>query len=194
MALLEDALNRIRKLPGPAQARFVWIRQTLALVYDRAGQLAKSEPLYREFVEEAYRHVGADHRQTAPSLAMLGANLLDQKKYAAAERVLRQCLAIRVRTEPEAWTTFNARSLLGAALLGRQRYAQAEPLLLAGYEGMKQRSATAPEPWRSLRLSQALERLVRLYDAQSNKDEAAKWRKQLEALEASRRTQPPGQK
>jgi len=29
--------------------------------------------------------------------------------------------------------------MLGGSLLGQKRYAEAEPLLLSGYEGMKQR-------------------------------------------------------
>ena len=41
------------------------------------------------------------------------------------------------RRQPDAWTTFNAKSLLGEALAGQTKYADAEPLLLAGYEGLK---------------------------------------------------------
>ena len=33
---------------------------------------------------------------------------------------------------------------MGATLLGQKKYAEAEPLLLAGYEGMKQREAKIP--------------------------------------------------
>ena len=38
----------------------------------------------------------------------------------------------------------NTKSMLGGALLGQKKYAEAEPLLLAGYEGTKQREATIP--------------------------------------------------
>jgi hypothetical protein len=81
---------------------------------------------------------------------------------------------------PVAWTTFNTRSLLGAAPLGQKKYADAEPQFLAGYEGMKQREKTIPEQGKA-RLTEAIERLVQLYDATDKKDEAAKWRKELEA-------------
>jgi eukaryotic-like serine/threonine-protein kinase len=57
---------------------------------------------------------------------------------------VRECLAIREKKEPDAWTTFNGRSQLGGALLGHKRYADAEPLLLKGYEGMKQREDKIP--------------------------------------------------
>ena len=59
--------------------------------------------------------------------------------------MIRASLAVRERKEPEAWSTFNTRSLLGGVLLGQERYADAEPSLLAGYRGMKERAAKQPE-------------------------------------------------
>jgi TolA-binding protein len=82
--------------------------------------------------------------------------------------------------EPDGWTTFSIRSLLGESLLGQKKYADAEPLLLAGYNEMKKREDKIPPKGR-VRLTEALERLVLLYDATDKKDEAAKWRKELEA-------------
>jgi hypothetical protein len=63
--------------------------------------------------------------------------------------------------------------------LGQKKYADAKPLLLAGYEGMKQREKTIPPPAK-IHIPEAIERLVQLYDATDKKDEAAKWRKTLE--------------
>ncbi len=40
-------------------------------------------------------------------------------------------LAIREKTQPEDWSTFNTRSTLGGSLLGQKRYAAAEQLLPA---------------------------------------------------------------
>ena len=54
--------------------------------------------------------------------------------------------------------------LLGEALLEQKKYAEAEPLLLSGYEGMKQREDAIP-PQDKPRLTRALERLVKLYEA-----------------------------
>jgi tetratricopeptide (TPR) repeat protein len=95
--------------------------------------------------------------------------------------LLRNCLKIRERTMPDSWLTFRAKSLLGGALVGLKDYAAAEPLLLSGYEGMKQREAQIP-PQGNDRLIEAVERLAQLYDATNNKEEAMKWRKELEAL------------
>ena len=59
-------------------------------------------------------------------------------------------------------------------MLGQKKYAEAEPLLIAGCEGMLKRKAKIPPPAKP-RLTEALERLVELYEATSKPDEAAKW-------------------
>jgi hypothetical protein len=95
-------------------------------------------------------------------------------------------MAIREEKEPESFMTFNAKSMLGEALLGQKRYADAEPLLVRGYEGMKQREAKLPAigiAEGKVRLNEALDRLVQLYDAMDRPEDAAKWRKELEAQE-----------
>jgi eukaryotic-like serine/threonine-protein kinase len=66
-----------------------------------------------------------------------------------------------------------------------EEYADAEPLLLAGYEGLKQREQTVPEQGK-IRLPEAVERLVQLYEATGKKDEAAKWRMELDEIKTSR--------
>ena len=86
---------------------------------------------------------------------------------------------------PELWTTFNTQSLLGGALLGQKKYADAEPLLLQGYEGMKQREAKIPVNSK-VRLTEALDRLVQLYDATGRPDQAEAYRRRLEG--ATKRT------
>jgi hypothetical protein len=54
--------------------------------------------------------------------------------------------------------------------------------LLSGYEGMKQREGTIPSQDK-LRLTSALRGLVKLYEDWGKKDEATKWRKELEAMQ-----------
>jgi hypothetical protein len=75
-------------------------------------------------------------------------------------------------------------SALGACLLGQKKYAEAEPLLLKGYEGLRQHEERIPASFRRTRLTEALGRLVQLYDEWAKPDEAAKWRKELEAAKA----------
>ena len=108
----------------------------------------------------------------------LGRCFIRTGQSAKAQSLLRECLAIAEKKQPDAWTTFDAKSMLGAALLGQKDYAGAEPLLLAGYQGMKQREAKIPVA-RELHLVQALERLVQLYEAMGNKDKAREWQNKL---------------
>jgi tetratricopeptide (TPR) repeat protein len=79
-----------------------------------------------------------------PLLAQRTMVLLAQGKFAEAEPRARACLALREVEIQDAWQTFNARSMLGGSLLGQKHYADAEPLLLSGYEGMKQREGKIP--------------------------------------------------
>jgi hypothetical protein len=75
--------------------------------------------------------------------------------------------------------------MLGEALLGQKKTAEVEPFLKEGYQGLKMRQAKIPEPVRKVRLTEALDRLVQLYEATDSKDEAAKWRKELEAVKSA---------
>ena len=131
---------------------------------------------------------GKAHPKYASLLSDLGLNLLRQKKWSEAEPLLRECLAIGEKKEPNAWTTFNTMSQVGTALLGQQKYNEAAPFLLQGYQGLKQREKEIP-PQGKLRLVEALERLMQLYEAMGKKDEAAKWRKELDQMRSS---SPPG--
>ena len=56
-----------------------------------------------------------------------------------------------------------SQSRLGGALLAQKQYVDAEPQLLKGYEGMHEREAKIPTSGKP-RLTEALERLVQLYD------------------------------
>ena len=127
---------------------------------------------------------GAESAAYADALAEFGLLRLAQTKWADAETVLRECQVLHERINPEAWTTFNTRSMLGDALLGQKKYADAEPLLVSGYTGMKARIDTIPPELRTIRLIQALERLVLLCEATGKKDEALRWRKEIEAVKA----------
>ncbi len=128
--------------------------------------------------------LGDDHPQLAFFAGQWSAHaliLLTEKQPAAAEPLLRQCLDIRRKSQPDAWTTYNTQSRLGGALFGQKKYTEAEPLLLKGYQGMKERQDKIQAP-NKIRLTEALERLVQLYEATGKKDEAAKWRKELDEI------------
>jgi hypothetical protein len=144
-------------------------------------------PLYEGEMRRVIAELGPDDPEAGRLQAVLGGHLLDQEKYADAEPILRACLAGRAKTAPDSWLFFNAKSLLGGSLLGQKKYAEAEPLIVEGYEGMRRRAGAIPEPARA-RLTEALERVVQLYDAWGKKDQAGRWRKKLEE---ARKPGPP---
>jgi hypothetical protein len=175
LPLLEGAVDWAYKRPGGFPAEFAWVPRTLVETYNRAHLFAKAEPLYRQSLANATKQFGADDLRTAVAGSQLAWNLLQQRKWVEAEPVLRDCLAVRQRKQPDAWSTFHSQSLLGGALLGQQKYADAEPLLRQGYEGMKKREAQIPSTVRP-RLAEAADRLVQLSEATGNAELAAAWR------------------
>jgi serine/threonine protein kinase/Tfp pilus assembly protein PilF len=180
IGLLEEAREAARKDP-----QFAWVVNALLDAYARAGENAKLANLLQEELPAARKALPADSPQLAGQLAQLGMALLQSGAYDDADALIRECLAIRETKESDAWTTFNTQSMLGGVLLGQKKYAEAEPLLLNGYEGMQQREKTIP-PEGKIRLVEALERLVQLYEATERADESAKWRKELEGFNAPR--------
>jgi serine/threonine protein kinase len=146
-------------------------RNKLAVAYRLANRAAEAGQLFNQNVKSpAY----------ASALAARGAVLLSEKKPSEAELKLRAALSIRQKIQPDDWTTFEAKSLLGEALLEQKKYIDAEPLLLSGYQGLKEREAKIPSP-EKVHLKEALKRLVRLYETWDKPDKAAQWRKELEA-------------
>ncbi len=150
----------------------------LALLLERTGRPVEAERFYRELLDRQGASLPADSPARAGILAMVGTNLLNQRKWSEAEAVLRECLAIRQKAQPDDWSTFNTRSQLGGALLSEGRFAEAEPLVVAGYEGLKTRAARIPDAgWP--RLVEASRRVVELYEAWGRSADADTWRQRL---------------
>jgi serine/threonine protein kinase/tetratricopeptide (TPR) repeat protein len=143
----------------------------------------------------------------ADSLSSLGLLHLQQGKYAQAESIVLECLAIREKAlQPDSkgyWTLANARSLLGGALAGQgaaliesdapaaiARFSEAEALLVESGTWLIQNQNRINPEFRRVRSREALERIVTLYEAwdtaapESGKaEQAALWRAELEKLD-----------
>jgi serine/threonine protein kinase len=181
VGLFDEWLPRaIAKLP-PGQPSVQFGRSAAIETYERAGSFDRLIPLHKATVEDARRAVPVNAARLGAALASLGSTLLKAEQPADAENPLREALALREAADPDAWTTFNTKSLLGVSLLGQKEFASAEPLLRAGYEAMKQRESQIPPQIRQARLNEALKRLVQLYDASGKTAEATEWRKKLES-------------
>jgi TolA-binding protein len=141
----------------------------------RAQRWTEAAALYARQVERLRRKLPADHPDLADALYGVGVCRLKAGDPTAAEAPLRECSRIDEQRLPDHWQRFNGIAYLGESLHGQKKYAEAEPLLLAGYEGMKQREAKIPAE-RKVRLTESLERLVQLYEATGDKTKAELWR------------------
>ena len=188
-ALFRQALEGYRKAQGSDGELTLDLTLDLANVLDQTGRGVEAGPLFRAGLEAARKRFGADDPRTAGILAVRGLSLVRQGKWAEAEAILRECLAIREKVQPDEWTTFNTRSLLGGSLLGRKEYAEAEPLIVSGYEGMKAREEKIPLTGKK-RLTEAADRVVKLYEEWGKPDKVAEWRAKLAKPSAAGGKQP----
>jgi tetratricopeptide (TPR) repeat protein/thiol-disulfide isomerase/thioredoxin len=176
--LFRQVFEGYRKAQGPDGDMTLDLTLDLASLLYRSGRGAEAKPLFRAALEQIRQRFGPADPRTASILARLGLSLIQRRIWAEAEPVLRECLAIREKSQPDEWSTFNTRSLLGSSLLGQKKFAEAEPLIVSGYEGMKAREAKIPPPGMP-RFTEAAERVVRLYEEWGKKDKAAEWRTRL---------------
>jgi serine/threonine protein kinase/tetratricopeptide (TPR) repeat protein len=182
--LLEQAHRQTGK-----QALLRWVGRRLATVYISAGRTAEGALLVKENIEAARKWYSVDSPPLATALDESGSAFLELQAWSDAEAVLRESLAIWVRKQPDAWTTFNTRAMLGRALLGQKKYVAAEPLLVQGYQGMTLRADMIP-PIHEVRLTEALEGLVQLYAATGREEKAEEGRKKLDAVKAAKEEAP----
>jgi tetratricopeptide (TPR) repeat protein/tRNA A-37 threonylcarbamoyl transferase component Bud32 len=176
--LLEATLKLKEAKLGPGHDVTLDSRLGLAAAYEVLGRSREAEALYRGTLLRRRKVVKPDSSLLANDLALLGRHLTKQSRWSEAERLMREAVAIRANATPDAWERYDAMSLLGGSLSGQGRYADAEPLIVAGYQGMKAREARI-FPLDRPRLLEAAERLVRLYEACNRRDEAALWKAKL---------------
>jgi len=146
--------------------------QTLSEYYREAGDLGALEEWYRDKLARARASTPPGSLAVAVSLDMLGQFLLEQKRYAEAEPVLREVLDIaRAALPKHHWRISQAESTVSVALAGQGRFEEAEPLIVAAYNHMKHNPQVPADDVR-----RALENVVFLYTAWQKPDEAAKYR------------------
>jgi serine/threonine protein kinase len=182
IALLEEATDKLAVSCGPDHIDTRYSRANLAAVYESAGRLDDANRVRREII----RRVGKEDvyllGYSANVRMLLGQNLLQLKRPAEAEPVLRESLAILEKMKDNGPRKSHAQSLLGEALLDQQQPVAAEPPLLQGYQGLKRREATLPENERRW-LADAGERVVRFYETTNQPEKARAWRDKLKAKE-----------
>ncbi len=169
LSLLEEVYQAPSKSPALQDFSSRQLLQTLILTY---------RPELRQRIDDMFAEIRSELPRNSPQLAALlslyGASLLEAKEFAKAEPILREAFAVREKTQPDDWSTFNTESLLGGVLLGRENYEEAESLLLEGYEGLRVRKKAIP-PLASHRTLEALDRLINLYTVTNKPEQLQKW-------------------
>jgi hypothetical protein len=183
----KQAFEGRRELLGERNP-FTFITQaTLIQIYLAQGRRDEAAPLVRNLLANARRHQEKMPGFALASIGGVGFTLLRERDFARAESFLRVYLDLAAKQPSDGGFRFPAESALGACLLGQKKYAEAEPFLLSGYNGLLKYEDKSPaasrRQWASGKneLTEALERLVQLYDAWNRPEKAAKWRKKLKA-------------
>jgi tetratricopeptide (TPR) repeat protein len=184
---LEEVLRLRKSKLGPEHGQTLQSMWGLASVYELADRLDDAGPLSEKALKLYEAKFGPNHPETVHMREVrdlaLGRLLLQQKNYAEAEPLLAQDLD-RNRKESNDWGRFEGESRLGASLLGQKQFDKAAPLLTRGYDGMKTYDAKYPArpwevAWRLKHLTEAGERVVRLYAEWGKPEKAAEWRAKL---------------
>jgi eukaryotic-like serine/threonine-protein kinase len=164
----------------------------LASILRQQGKQAEWETLSRETVERRRKLLGDKHPRLASSLAGLADALLIGERFTEAESAARECLAISEKRSPDDWEVSYARSLLGACLLAQKKHTDAEPLLEAGYQGLKQRYDEVSRLNKSSDLKLALNRLIQLCEETDQAAKAAQWKQELADFQKREAGSAPG--
>jgi len=172
--LQREALAIYRKRLGDMHPDVAMSLNNLAGVLRDQGKLSEAEALFREALQIRRAKLGNEHPTLAVSLYNLARALQSEGKFSEAEPLFREALAIRERKLPTHWLRAETAGSLGEVLAQQKKFDDAEPLLLAGYDGIKDNRAAPAEPRR-----QAIQRLANLYQAWGKPEQAALWRTRL---------------
>ena len=142
-------------------------------------RLAEAEACFRHAIEARRKN----KHDLDVAISALANTLRRQQKFSEAEPLFRECLTMRETNCPNAWYTFFTRLRLGATLMGKRNFAEAEPLLVSGYEGMRQRESGIRDRYHVL--EESIQNLVQLFEATSRFDKAAEWRTKLTVVQAA---------
>ncbi len=163
-----EALAELRAADPPFPAYTIACAMHLARGLMEAGELDEASGLIAWAIEE-WRTVLPGRPDIADALVLSGRLALRRGDPAGAERVLRECAAIRLEHLGEGhWAYWNVRSLLGEALLEQGRYAEAEAELRTSYERLTGLAGIDP-----VRVEEARARLRALYE-RTGRAEAAR--------------------
>lgn len=176
LAVLDLAVKHARKTIGPSNP------MTFTIIHEWCDVLGLLKQWDQAITE---RQAMVDFERTKPNndsklaaaLTRLGMTVLQAGKPAQAESILKESYTIQKKLEPDLWTTRQTESLLGGSLADQKKYNDALPLLVSGYQGLKERMAKIPKR-RLVYVTEALDRLIQCCKDMGKPEEAQKWEKE----------------
>jgi hypothetical protein len=178
LPLFTDALERMRQVFDPDHPNLLTCADHLAGTYLALKQSDKALAVLEWLVPARRKRLGRDDLGFASFLARFGRELIGVERDREAGELLTECLAIRRKHEPDAWTTFEAELLLGCSHFNRDEFPAAEEHFLRCYRGLKRQEKMLPVRGKVL-LPDAAWQLSELYDAWNRPADAAKWKAEL---------------
>ena len=139
------------------------------------GNYAEAEALLSTVLDGRRRTLGDAHPDTLDAEMVLGQIQLDARRYAQAERALRNALRLYDQTGVRGWQRAATSVLLGRSLLGQRRYAAAEPPLLEGYRALVAQRDEIPADEQKI-LADTRADLHRLYQEWGHPEKASQWK------------------
>jgi len=187
VALYEKVLTDFRHVFGPAAPETIGCTLTFAQIWLRNGQLDRAEGLLRGALGAVQQRGDSLLRrmQAANTSGWLALTLVLKGQPAEAEPLAREAATTFEKYQPHDPRYFHWVSVWGESLASQRKDAAAEPLLVRGYEGVKQREALLRGIDRG-QVAQAAERLVRFFEVTGQPDQARAWREKLHAATPGR--------
>ncbi|MBX7103988.1 MAG: tetratricopeptide repeat protein [Gemmataceae bacterium] len=175
IAILDEAFPTFQNTFGPEHPHTNSVMANRARAYFAAGQDEKALGLLTEFVDRQRLRLREQPALFADAADAIAGEMLRAKHPEPAEKLLRECLAVREILDAVAWKTADTRSRLGQSMLDQKKFAEAESPLLAAHASLVREADKIPTAKRKSIFADTRSRLVQLYTALGKSDEAAKW-------------------
>jgi tetratricopeptide (TPR) repeat protein len=155
--IAERAVEVAKRVRGPEHPETAEALSNLGLVFEKIGDDAKAEPLYKEALRILEKT--PEHPRTARSLNKLGSLYRGVHEYAKAEPLFQEALRVRQKVlGPEHPGTAQSLNNLGELYEAMDEYAKAEPPLQEALR-VRQKVLGRENPL----MAQSLNNLARLY-------------------------------
>lgn len=142
----------------------------------------RPQPWTEDMLRASLRHKQAtlakSHLSTAMTLAILGQDLLSNRKPQDAESILRESLAMRHEALPkDSWLIAETESLLGECMVQLNQFEEAETFLVKSFQVVENSVDLVP----AIRL-EFVQRICTLYEQWGRHEQNSAWQIQLEKL------------